>query len=223
MLPVGEKVPVTGLYKSALVDPTPPTPARRTWPFCRSVAVEPSAVWSCFRRRPGSGSLGESRGGGCKRDQEHPGCDANESEPLQRTQHAALLLGSSRATAHGWNASTQQTPFASGFFPTATSTHGRLLELIELRQSERSMIEDGMAAIVFRKGDKVVRVAGVDDSIGTVVGTHEQRVDLLAPLGAIRSYDVAWHRESRRVLEEHEATIRLATDEELNAGKRLDG
>ena len=85
------------------------------------------------------------------------------------------------------------------------------------------MIEDGMAAMAFRKGDKVVRVAGVDDSIGTVVAIHEQRVDLFAPLGAIRSYDVAWHRESGRVLEEHEAAIRLATDEELNAGKRLDG
>ena len=85
------------------------------------------------------------------------------------------------------------------------------------------MIEDGMAAMAFRKGDKVVRVAGVDDSIGTVVGIHEQRVDLFAPLGAIRSYDVAWHRESGRVLEEHEAAIRLATDEELNAGKKLDG
>lgn len=85
------------------------------------------------------------------------------------------------------------------------------------------MIEDGMAAMAFRKGDKVVRVAGVDDSIGTVVAIHEQRVDLLAPLGAIRSYDVAWHRESGRVLEEHEAAIRRATDEELNAGKKLDG
>lgn len=80
-----------------------------------------------------------------------------------------------------------------------------------------------MAAMAFRKGDKVVRVAGVDDSIGTVVAIHEQRVDLLAPLGAIRSYDVAWHRESGRVLEEHEAAIRRATDEELNAGKKLDG
>jgi hypothetical protein len=85
------------------------------------------------------------------------------------------------------------------------------------------MIEDRLAAMAFRKGDKVVRVAGVDDSIGTVVAIHEQRVDLLAPLGAIRSYDVAWHRESGRVLEEHEAAIRLATDEELNAGKKLDG
>jgi hypothetical protein len=85
------------------------------------------------------------------------------------------------------------------------------------------MIEDGMAAIAFRKGDKVVRVAGVDDSIGTVVAIHEQRVDLLAPLGAVRSYDVARHRESGRVLEEHEASIRLATNEELNAGKKLDG
>lgn len=85
------------------------------------------------------------------------------------------------------------------------------------------MIEDGMAGMPFRKGDKVVRVAGVDDSIGTVVAIHEQRVDLLAPLGAIRSYDIAWHRESGRVLEEHEAAIRLATDEELNAGKKLDG
>jgi hypothetical protein len=85
------------------------------------------------------------------------------------------------------------------------------------------MIEDGMAAMVFRKGDKVVRVTGVDDSIGTVAGIHEQRVDLLAPLGAIRSYDVAWHGESGRVLEEHEAAIRLATEEELNAGKKLDG
>jgi len=80
-----------------------------------------------------------------------------------------------------------------------------------------------MATMAFRKGDKVVRLAGVDDSIGTVVAIHEQRVDLLAPLGAIRSYDVSWHRESGRVLEEHEAAIRLATDEELNAGKRLDG
>jgi hypothetical protein len=86
-------------------------------------------------------------------------------------------------------------------------------------------IDDGMAAMAFRKGDKVVRVAGADDSIGTVVAIHEQRVDLLAPLGAIRSYDVAWHRASERVqvLEEHEAAIRLATDEELNAGKKLDG
>ena len=85
------------------------------------------------------------------------------------------------------------------------------------------MIEDGMAAVAFRKGDKVVRVAGMDDSIGTVVAIHEQRVDLLAPLGAVRSYDVAWHCESGRVLEEHEAAIRLATDEELNARKKLDG
>jgi hypothetical protein len=85
------------------------------------------------------------------------------------------------------------------------------------------MIEDGMAAMAFRKSDKVVCVAGGDDSIGTVVAIHEQRVDLLAPLGTIRSYDVAWHRESERVLEEHEAAIRLATDEELNAGKKLDG
>ena len=46
-----------------------------------------------------------------------------------------------------------------------------------------------MAAMAFRKGDKVVRVAGVDDGIGTVVAIHEQRVDLLAPLGAIRSYE----------------------------------
>ncbi len=85
------------------------------------------------------------------------------------------------------------------------------------------MIEEGMAVMAFRKGDKVVHVAGVDDSIGTVVAIHEQRVDLLAPLGAIRSYDVAWHRESGRVLEEHEAAIRLATDEELRTGKKLDG
>jgi hypothetical protein len=80
-----------------------------------------------------------------------------------------------------------------------------------------------MAATAFRKGDKVVRVAGLDDSIGTVVAIHEQRVDLLSPLGAIRSYDVAWHRETGRMVEEHEATIRLATDDELNAGKKLDG
>ena len=53
-------------------------------------------------------------------------------------------------------------------------------------------IEDVTAAMALRKGDKVVRVAGVDDSIGTVVGIHEQRVDLLAPLGAIRSYDITW-------------------------------
>lgn len=84
------------------------------------------------------------------------------------------------------------------------------------------MIAGGMAAMAFRQGDKVVRLAGVDNSIGTVVAIHEQRVDLLAPLGAIRSYDIAWDRASGRVLEEHEATIRLATDEELKAGKRLD-
>ena len=87
----------------------------------------------------------------------------------------------------------------------------------------RCLRSDGMAARVFRKSDKVVHVAGEDDSIGTVVAIHEQRVDLLAPLGAIRSYDVSWPRESGRVLEEHEAAIRLATDEELNRGKRLDG
>ena len=80
-----------------------------------------------------------------------------------------------------------------------------------------------MAARAFRKGDKVVRVAGLDDTIGTVLAIHEQRVDLLAPLGAIRSYDVAWHSESGPVLEEHEAAIRLATDEEVNVSKRLDG
>jgi hypothetical protein len=86
-------------------------------------------------------------------------------------------------------------------------------------------IDDVMASMAFRKGDKVVRVAGADDSIGTVVAIHEQRVDLLAPLGAIRSYDVAWHRESERVqvLEEHEAAIRLATDEELNRARSWTG
>jgi hypothetical protein len=44
ILPVVAQAPVAGWYRYALVDPGPLPPARRTWPFCRSVAVEALAV-----------------------------------------------------------------------------------------------------------------------------------------------------------------------------------
>lgn len=62
------------------------------------------------------------------------------------------------------------------------------------------------------EGARVVHTSGTDDRIGTIT-----------KVGGDGTYEVAWHGEPGRVLDEHEADIRLATGEEASASKRLAG
>lgn len=60
------------------------------------------------------------------------------------------------------------------------------------------------------KGDRVVRVGGIEDRIGTIQEVHRDG-----------TYYVAWHGERAIARSERAPDIRLATDEELKATKRL--